>query len=129
VSQPLTAATGHPTGARSRQPDPVADLAAYLGGEYRLGEPLRVAVRRPNGSGSATDEWLVPALEVGAAHRSLPLRQRRVVELLYQDDLPAIEVASRLGVCTRTVWSDRVQALTAMAGVIYEWDAIERGRD
>lgn len=65
---------------------------------------------------------MVSRLEVASALRLLPYRQRRVVELLYQEDLPAVAVTCRLGVCERTVWADRAQALAAMAAVIYEWD-------
>jgi DNA-directed RNA polymerase specialized sigma24 family protein len=111
--------------ARGREPDPVADLPAYLAGEYRAGESLRLTSRRSSATGQALSDRMVSRLEVAHALRFLPLRQRRVVELLYQEDMPAAEVAARLGVCVRTVWANRLAALAAMAGVIYEWDTTE----
>jgi DNA-directed RNA polymerase specialized sigma24 family protein len=65
---------------------------------------------------------MVSRLEVAHALRLLPYRQRRVIELLYQEDRPAGAVAAQLGVCERTVWTERMRALTAMAAVIYEWE-------
>jgi DNA-directed RNA polymerase specialized sigma24 family protein len=109
-------------GARGLEPNPVADLAAYLAGEFQAGEPLRLTSRRASGAGQSLSDKMVSRLELANALRLLPYRQRRVVELLYGEDMPAGAVAGRLGVCKRTVWADRLLALTAMAAVIYEWD-------
>jgi len=99
---------------------PVADLAAYLAGEYRSGVPWRVTVRHPTASGQALSDRIVSRLEVAHALRGLSYRQRRVVELLYEEDRSVREVAGRLGVSARTVWSDRSEALAAMTRVIYD---------
>jgi DNA-directed RNA polymerase specialized sigma24 family protein len=77
--------------------------------------------RRASGAGQSLSDRMVSRLEVASALRLLPYRQRRVIELLYGEDMPAGAVADRLGVCPRTVWADRLRALTAMAAVIYEW--------
>lgn len=99
--------------------DPVKDLEAYLAGEYRAGVPWRLTVRHTTATGQALADKLVSRLEVANALRSLPYRQRRVIELLYEDDRPAAEVATRLGISERTVYADRVEALTAMTRIIY----------
>jgi DNA-directed RNA polymerase specialized sigma24 family protein len=59
-------------------------------------------------------------LEVANALRYLSYRQRRVIELLYDEDRPVVEVAGRLGVSPRTVWADRLEALGVMTRVIYD---------
>ena len=108
--------------ARGQEPSPVADLAAYLAGEYRTGLPWRLTSRRSSATGQALADRMVSRLEAASALRLLPYRQRRVVELLYQEDHTAIAVALRLGVCIRTIHADRRAALVAMAGVIHaEW--------
>src|SRR5580765_2875730 len=73
--------------------DPVRDLEAYLVGEYRAGVPWRLTVRPTTATGQALADKLVSRLEVANALRSLPYRQKRVVELLYEEDRPASEVA------------------------------------
>ena len=98
----------------------VADLAAYLAGEYRSGVPWRLTVRHPSATGQQLSDRMVSRLEVANALRTLPYRQRRVVELLYQEDLPVAEVAHRLGVSPRTVSSERHAALVAMVVLIYD---------
>jgi len=104
--------------------DPVRDLEAYLRGEYRYpdrypGSVLMLHGRRSGGGGSALSDRVVSRLEVANALRSLPYRQRRVVELLYAEDRPAAEVATRLGVSERTVYIERLAALAAMVRIIY----------
>lgn len=98
---------------------PVKELEAYLVGEYRAGVPWRLTVRHTTATGQALSDKLVSRLEVANALRLLPYRQRRVVELLYQEDRPAAEVAALLGVSERTVYADRLDALAAMVSVIY----------
>lgn len=99
---------------------PVADLAAYLAGEYRAGVPWRLTVRHTTATGQELHDRLVSRLEVANALRCLSYRQRRVIELLYQEDRPVVEVAGLLGVSPRTVWADRLEALALMVRVIYD---------
>lgn len=103
-----------------RERNPVRDLEAYLRGEYRAGVPWRLTVRHPSATGYALSDRLVSRLEVAHALMLLPYRQRRVVELLYVEDRPAAEVATRLGVSERTVYLDRTDALAAMVAVIHD---------
>jgi len=107
-------------GANASGRDPVKDLAAYLAGEYRSGVPWRLTVRHTTATGQALADRLVSRLEVANALRALPHRQRRVVELLYEEDRPPAEVATRLGVSERTVYNDKMAALAAMVEVIYQ---------
>ena len=100
--------------------DPVKDLEAYLKGEYQKGMPLRMTVRVPSATGYQLRDQIVSRLEIANALRLLPLRQRRVIELLFEADRPAEEVAATLGVSERTVYDDRAKALAAMAQVIYQ---------
>jgi len=100
--------------------DPVRDLEAYLVGEYRSGVPWRLTVRHTTATGQALADKLVSRLEVANALRSLPYRQKRVIELLYEEDRPAAEVATRLGVSERTVYLDRLEALAGMVKIIYQ---------
>lgn len=99
--------------------EPVHDLAAYLVGEYRSGVPWRLTVRHTTATGQALADKLVSRLEVAHALQALPYRQRRVIELLYEEDQPVTAVAQQLGVSVRTVWADRLEALAAMVGIIY----------
>lgn len=99
--------------------DPVRDLETYLKGEYQRGLPLRMTVRVPSATGYRLRDQVVSRLEVASALRVLPYRQRRVVELLFEADRPAEEVAALLGVSERTVYDDRAKALASMAQVIY----------
>jgi DNA-directed RNA polymerase specialized sigma24 family protein len=99
---------------------PVDDLAAYLAGEYRAGVPWRLTVRHTTATGQELHDRLVSRLEVANALRYLSYRQRRVIELLYDEDRPVVEVAGRLGVSPRTVWADRLEALGVMTRVIYD---------
>ena len=98
----------------------IDDLLAYLKGEYQKGLPLRMTVRVPSATGYQLRDQVVSRLEVASALRQLPLRQRRVVELLFEQDRPAEEVARVLGISERTVYEDRGKALAAMASVIYQ---------
>lgn len=100
--------------------DPVKDLETYLKGEYQKGLPLRMTVRVPSSTGYRLRDQVVSRLEVASALRQLPLRQRRVVELLFEQDRPAEEVAQVLGISERTVYDDRAKALASMAEVIYQ---------
>ena len=106
-------------GATDRGRDPVRDLESYLRGEYRAGLPLRLTVRVPSATGYRLRDAVVSRLEVASALRVLPLRQRRVVELLFAHERPVDEVARLLGVSARTVYDDRARGLAAMAAVIY----------
>lgn len=100
--------------------DPVKDLEAYLKREYAAGVPWRLTVRHPSATGYQLSDRVVSRLEVANALRTLPYRQRRVVELLYEEDRPAAEVATRLGISERTVYLDRVEAIAAMVKIIYQ---------
>jgi RNA polymerase sigma factor (sigma-70 family) len=100
--------------------DPVKDLEAYLRKEYSRGVPLRLTVRHPSATGYELSERIVSRLEVANALRWLPYRQRRVVELCYEQDLPAAEVGRLLGVSERTVYADRDKALNEMTRIIYQ---------
>lgn len=110
----MTILGDNPTGR-----DPVKDLETYLKGEYQKGMPLRMTVRVPSSTGYQLRDQVVSRLEIANALRLLPLRQRRVVELLFEADRPAEEVARVLGVSERTVYDDRAKALAMMAGIIY----------
>jgi len=104
-------------------PTQAEDLLHYLKGEFQKGVPLRVTTRRSDAVGRALAEREVSRLEVLSALQQLPYRQRRVVELLYIESVPSDEVADRLGISERTVYSDRADALGLMANVIYEWES------
>ena len=107
-------------GDRDTDRDPVRDLEAYLKREYAAGVPWRLTVRHPSATGYQLSDRVVSRLEVANALRLLPYRQRRVIELLYEQDRPAAEVATRLGVSERTVYLDRQEALAAMVTIIYQ---------
>lgn len=105
--------------------DPVRDLEHYLAGEYRRGVPLRLVARHPTRTGQALADRLVSRLEVANALRQLPYRQRRVVELLYEADLPVDTVAVRLAIGRSTVYAVRLDALAAMARIIYSENSLD----
>ena len=103
----------------STRRDPVKDLEHYLAGEYRAGVPWRLVARHTTRSGQALADRLVSRLEIANALRDLPYRQRRVIELLYEEDRPRSEVARRLRISERTAYNDKIAALAAMVRVIY----------
>lgn len=102
-------------------PTQAEDLLHYLAGEFQSGEPLRISTRRSDAVGRQIADREVSRLEVLSAIKQLRYRQRRVMELLYVENVPKSEVAQQLGISARTVDSDRADALETMTETIYEW--------
>lgn len=97
------------------------DLLHYLSGEFQKGEPLRITSRNCDRVGRQLTDREVSRLEVLSAIQQLRYRQRRVVELLYVESVRPEDAADQLGISIRTLYTERTEALQAMADVIYEW--------
>jgi DNA-directed RNA polymerase specialized sigma24 family protein len=110
---------GTPDGAR--RSTPTRDLAAYLHGEYRAGVPWRLTVREPSKTGYQLHDRVVSRLEIAAALRLLPWRQRRLVELHFEAGLTRVAVCGRLAISEATFHRDKAEALRTLVGAIYEW--------
>lgn len=102
-------------------PTQAEDLQHYLSGEFQRGEPLRITTRQSDAVGRRLADWEVSRLEVLSAMQQLRYRQRRVMELLYVDGIPADDVANQLRISIRTLYADRSEALQVMTDIIYEW--------
>jgi DNA-directed RNA polymerase specialized sigma24 family protein len=102
-------------------PSAAQDLGQYLAGEFRKGAPYQIVARECDRVGRRISDREVSRLEVVSAMRSLRHRQRRILEKLYVDDVPAEQAAADLDISTSTLYRERREALKSMADVIYDW--------
>ena len=108
---------------RRRYDTPTRDLSAYLHGEYRAGVPWKLTVRHPSATGYQLSDRIVSRLEIANAVRLLPYRQRRIVEMTFEQGWSPVRVCLALSISTATFHRDKAEALRTVVGVVYEWAA------
>ena len=108
---------------RRRYDTPTRDLSAYLHGEYRAGVPWKLTVRHPSATGYQLSDRIVSRLEIANTVRLLPYRQRRIVELTFEQGWSPVRVCLALSISTATFHRDKAEALRTVVGAVYEWAA------
>ena len=109
------------TAGAARRHTPTRDLSAYLRGEYRAGVPWRLTVRHASATGYELSDRVVSRLEIASSLRYLPYRQRRIVELHYDHDLPRARVCALLAISEATFHREQAEALAFIVERVYEW--------
>ena len=116
-------------GRVDRQGRPITatrDLGAYLHGEYQAGAPFKITERHPTKTGYQLSDKIVSRLEIANAVKLLPYRQRRIVEMVFEQGKSRQQVCRALSISDATFHREKAAALLAIVGTVYEWGAGER---
>lgn len=106
---------------RGRPITPTRDLGAYLRGEYLNGAPLKLTERHPTKTGYELSDRIVSRLEIANAVRLLPYRQRRIVEMVFEQGLSRQQACHALSISDATFHREKAAALRTIVGAVYEW--------
>jgi DNA-directed RNA polymerase specialized sigma24 family protein len=102
-------------------PTTAEDLKHYLEGEFQKGTPYQLTARDSDKVGRKLSDREVSRLEVISAMEKLRYRRRRIIRLLYVENLAPKQAAKAMNISLRTLYDERREALSEMANTIYEW--------
>lgn len=99
--------------------DPERDLRNYLRGAYRRDVPLKLTTRVTDATGHQLTTVMLSRAEVSACIGMLPWRQQKVVELYFDQGVDQGRIAELLGCSRRTVVTELIEAVKALAARIF----------